>query len=59
MIRVNDDDALFLELPRKASNETPVQFNECHVLMLKYILRASNLVHLMTKQVYGKINVVV
>jgi len=49
----------FLTLMRKSPTETPAQFNQCCMLILDFVLKAANLIHLVTKQAYEKINLVV
>jgi hypothetical protein len=44
---------------RKSPNETPAQFNQRCMLVLDFVLKATDLIHLLTKQVYEKINLVV
>ena len=49
----------FIGLMRKASNESPTQFNQRRMLVLDYVIKVANLIHLVTKQAYEKINIVV
>jgi hypothetical protein len=50
--------ASYLALSRKLPNKTPTQFNQPSGLVLNFILKVSNLVHIVTKQAYEKINLV-
>ena len=49
----------FIALMRKATNESPAQFNQRRMLVLDYVIKVANLIHLVTKQAYEKINIVV
>ena len=49
----------FLTLLRKSPNETPVQFNQCRRLILDFVLKVANIFHLVTKQAYEMIDLVV
>ena len=51
--------ASFLPLLRKLSNKTLAQINQCHELILNFALKAANLVPLVMKKPYEKINLVV
>jgi hypothetical protein len=44
---------------RKSPTENPAQFNQRRMLVLDFVLKAANLIHLVTKQAYEKINLVV
>jgi hypothetical protein len=49
----------FLTSMRKSQNEAPVQFNQCRVLVLDFVLKAANLIHFVTKQADEKIHLAV
>lgn len=50
---------MFIALMSKATNESPTQFNQQRMLVLDYVLKVANLIHLVTKQAYKKVNLVV
>jgi hypothetical protein len=49
----------FLTVMRKSPNETPTQFNQCRMLVLDFVCKAANLIHLVTKQTYERSNLAV
>ncbi len=40
----------FLNLMRKSPNQSPTQFNQHPILVLDYVLKVANLVHLVTNK---------